>query len=123
MYRLTDRRSVRRTIRRRIRGKISGTQERPRLAVFRSLRHMAVQAVDDTSGRTLAAASTLDPACRSRVASNGGTVEAAKVVGEVVAERLKEKGIEAVVFDRGGYAYHGRVRAVAEAAREAGLKF
>ena len=123
MFKRIDRRGVRRTIRRRIRGKISGTGERPRLAVFRSLRHIVAQAVDDTTGRTLAAASTLDPDCKGRVSSNGGNIEAAKVVGEIVAGRLKEKGIETVTFDRGGYRFHGRVKALADAARGAGLKF
>ena len=122
MYKRIDRRGIRRTIRRRIRGKLSGTGERPRLAVFRSLKHIVAQAVDDTTGRTLAAASTLDPDCKGRVSSKGGNIEAAKVVGEVLAGRLKQKGIQAAVFDRGGRLYHGRVRAAADAMREHGIK-
>jgi large subunit ribosomal protein L18 len=122
MFRKTDRRAIREKIRRRIRGKIAGTAERPRLAVFRSQKHISVQAVDDASGRTLASASTQDPECRGRV-ERGGNVEAAKVVGEVIAARLKEKGLETVIFDRGGHRYHGRIRALAEAAREGGLRF
>jgi large subunit ribosomal protein L18 len=122
MFRKTNRKAVRSKIRRRIRGKVTGTESRPRLAVHRSLKHIRVQAVDDVSGRTLASASTLDPECRGRVKS-GGNQEAARVVGEVIAARLKEKGVETVTFDRGGFRYHGRVKALAEAAREGGLKF
>jgi len=122
MFRKTNRKAIRLKIRRRIRGKISGTETRPRLAIHRSLKHISVQAVDDTTGRTLVAASTLDPECRGR-ASKGGNQEAARVVGQVIAARLKEKGVETVIFDRGGFRYHGRVRALAEAVREGGLKF
>jgi len=118
----TDRDSKRRTRRLRYRSKVDGTPERPRLCVTRSLNHIYVQVVDDTSGKTLASASTLDADVRSRV-KNGGNVAAAKVVGQVIAARLKEKGIPSVKFDRGGYLYHGRVKAVAETAREQGLKF
>jgi ribosomal protein L18, bacterial type len=106
----------------RIRKKISGTPERPRLSVFRSDKHIYAQIIDDTKGVTLAAASTLDKSLRGELKS-GGTVEAARKVGELIAERAKGKGIEKVVFDRGGYMYHGRVRALAEAAREGGLEF
>jgi large subunit ribosomal protein L18 len=123
MYRKTDRRAVRAKIRRRIRGGLSGTPERPRLAVYRSLKHISVQAIDDVSGCTLAAASTLEKGCRDRLQKGGGNRGAAKVVGELIAVRLKDKGLDSVVFDRGGYRYHGRVRALAEAAREGGLKF
>ncbi len=106
----------------RIRKKISGTKERPRLAVFRSLRGIYVQAIDDDNGHTLASASTLEPAFQSD-GKNRGNVDAAKTVGEYIAKRLLDKGIERAVFDRGGFIYHGRVKALAEAAREAGLKF
>ena len=118
----TDRRSIRRRIRHRIRNKVSGNGTRPRLAVFRSGKHIYAQAVDDADGRTIASASTLDKDVRGRLSKAGG-VDAAKAVGAAIAERLKGKGIEEVVFDRGGFLFHGRVKALAEAAREAGLKF
>ncbi len=105
---------------RRVRKKVRGVSERPRLAVFRSNRHMIAQVVDDVSGRTLAAASTLEADLRRAGAT--GTREAAAAVGRLVAERARAAGIEKVVFDRGGYLYHGRVAAVADAAREAGLE-
>lgn len=117
-----DKDDVRRGRRVRFRSKVSGSAQRPRLAVYRSLNHIYVQAIDDTTGATLAAASSVDKEIRKSVAS-GGNVMAAKTVGELIAKRLKEKGFSAVVFDRGGYLYHGRVKALAEAAREAGLKF
>ncbi|HXI02921.1 MAG TPA: 50S ribosomal protein L18 [Candidatus Saccharimonadales bacterium] len=107
--------------RRRYRHKLAGSPEIPRLLVFRSLKHIYAQAVDDRSGKTIASASTLDGEVRKKI-SNGGNIAAAKIVGETLAERLAEKGIQAATFDRGGYLYHGRVRAVAEAAREKGLK-
>jgi large subunit ribosomal protein L18 len=122
MYRSTDKETVRRRVRFRIRKKISGTSQRPRLAIYRSDKHIYVQAIDDGNGRTLAQASTLDAEVRGS-ASRGGNVAAAKAVGTTIAERLKGSGVEAVVFDRGGYLYHGRVKALAEAARAAGLKF
>lgn len=106
----------------RVRKKVKGTSERPRLNVFRSLNHIYAQVIDDTTGTTLAAASTLDEAIKGTVKS-GGNKEAAKAVGKLVAEKAAEKGIKAVVFDRGGYIYHGRVKELAEAAREAGLDF
>ena len=106
----------------RVRKKVSGTPTRPRLAVFRSEHHIYAQVIDDTQGRTLAAASSLDPTVRGDV-KYGGNVAAAQVVGRLVGERAKEKGIQQVVFDRGGFAYHGRVAALATAAREAGLEF
>lgn len=106
----------------RVRKTLSGTAERPRLSVFRSLNHMYAQVIDDTKGVTLAAASTLDPKVRAEI-KFGGNIEAAKAVGKLLAERAKEKGVEAVVFDRSGYIYHGRVKALADAAREAGLAF
>lgn len=117
-----DRAHERNRIHRRIRRKISGSGARPRLCVFRSLNHIYVQVVDDAQGRTLVAASTAEKDVRGGVKS-GGNMQAAKVVGKLIAERARAKGIEAVVFDRGGYLYHGRIQAVAEAAREAGLKF
>ncbi len=105
----------------RIRKKMLGTPERPRLSVYRSLNHIYVQVVDDLHGRTLVAASTLEGAKANK--TTGGNVAAAREVGRRVAERAKEKGITKVVFDRGGYLYHGRVKALADAAREAGLQF
>jgi len=117
-----DRRSVRRRIRYRIRKKTHGTARRPRLAVFRSLKHIYAQAIDDVEGRTLVQASTRDPEVRGKI-SGGGNLEAAKIVGSVIGERLKSSGIETVVFDRGGNLYHGRVQALAEAVRSQGLKF
>ena len=106
---------------RRVRKKIRGTAERPRLAVFRSNRHITAQIVDDVAGRTLAYASSYEPEMRSRGAT--GNREAAAAVGKLIAERAKAAGIGAVVFDRGGYLYHGRIAALADAAREAGLEF
>ncbi len=105
-----------------IRKKITGTKERPRLCVFRSLKHIYAQVIDDVQGVTLASASTLDPALKGSV-GYGGNVEAAKLIGKLVGERAKESGIEKVVFDRNGYLYHGRIKALADAAREAGLDF
>lgn len=104
----------------RVRKKVFGTPHRPRLCVYKSLRHIYAQLIDDTTGRTLAAASTLDPSFNG---TGGCNIASAKRVGELIAERAKELGIEQVVFDRGGYPYHGRVKALAEAARERGLKF
>ncbi len=112
----------RQRLHRRVRRRVRGTPERPRLAVFRSLRHIYAQVIDDTAGRTLAAASSLDPAFRQQM-QGGGNVAAARLVGRLVAERALAAGVRRVVFDRGGYKYHGRVRALAEAAREAGLEF
>jgi large subunit ribosomal protein L18 len=106
----------------RIRRRVIGTAERPRLAVFRSLNHIYAQVVDDTSGRTLAAVDSRAPDFRQK-AKGGGNVAAAKIVGELLAQRAKAQGISQVVFDRGGYQYHGRVKALAEAARAAGLGF
>ncbi len=107
---------------RRLRRDLSGTSERPRLAVFRSLKHIYAQVVADESGRTLVAASTLEKSIKEAMKSTGDQ-EAAKAVGKQIAEKALAKGITAVVFDRGGHIYHGRVKALAEAAREAGLKF
>lgn len=106
----------------RVRAKVHGTAERPRLNVSRSIQHIYAQIIDDTTGTTLVAASTVDKTLRSALKS-GGNVEAAKAVGKLVAERAKEKGLTSVVFDRGGYMYHGRVQALADAAREGGLTF
>jgi large subunit ribosomal protein L18 len=106
----------------RMRKRVLGTPERPRLCVYRSSRHIRAQVVDDTVGRTLVSASSLDKEVRSAI-RGGGNIAASKVVGKVIADRAKAKGIEQIVFDRGGYRYHGRVQALAEAAREAGLRF
>ena len=103
----------------RVRGKISGTAERPRLCVFRSENHIYAQIIDDVAGNTLVSASSVEKGFEGK----GGNVEAAKKIGAPVAERALQKGIEEVVFDRGGYIYHGRVKALAEGAREGGLKF
>ena len=103
----------------RVRGKISGTAERPRLCVFRSECNIYAQIIDDVAGNTLVSASTVEKDFDGK----GGNIEAAKKVGALIAERAVKKGIEEVVFDRGGYIYHGRVQALAEAAREGGLKF
>ena len=105
----------------RVRARLAGDAIRPRLCIFRSLDHIYVQAVDDAAGKTLAQASTLE--LRKAGGKNHGNVEAARKVGALIAERLKAKGLEQAVFDRGGYLYHGRVKAVADAARAAGLKF
>ena len=113
-----DRAEVRRAVHRRIRKKVAGTAERPRLAIYRSLNHIYAQVIDDESGRTLASASTTEKDLRG---GTGGNVEAARRVGEAIAARAQERGITRVVFDRGGYRYHGRVKALADAAREAGL--
>jgi large subunit ribosomal protein L18 len=104
----------------RVRKKVVGTPERPRLAVYRSNKHMSAQVIDDQGGRTLAAASTVEPALRG---GPTGNKQAAATVGRLVAERAKAAGVERVVFDRGGFLYHGRVAALAEGAREAGLEF
>jgi large subunit ribosomal protein L18 len=106
---------------RRVRKKVHGTAARPRLAVHRSNKHISVQVIDDDAGRTLAAASTTE--LDQRAAGSGATVDAATRVGQLVGERAKAAGINTVVFDRGGFAYHGRVAAIAEAARNAGLEF
>jgi large subunit ribosomal protein L18 len=113
------RNEIRERIHKRIRARMSGTQERPRLAVFRSLNHIYAQVIDDQQGHTLVAAASTEKDLRGK----GGNVEGAKAIGKVVAERAQEKGIKRVVFDRGGYLYHGRVKALADAAREAGLEF
>jgi len=112
-------------IRLRQRKRIDGTTERPRMAIFRSLNHIYAQVIDDRSGRTIAAASSTEPALANVLTGKvrGGNKAGAEAVGKAIADRLKEKGISRVVFDRGGYLYHGRIRAVAESARAAGLEF
>ena len=123
MIGLIDRNNERRRIHKRIRTKVSGSSERPRLCVYRSSRYVYAQIIDDSQGKTLAAASTIEKELRGECSKGTGNIEASKLVGKTIAERAKSKGIETVVFDRGGYLYHGRVKAVAEAARESGLKF
>ena len=111
---------IRKRLHSRIRARLQGTPDRPRLAVFRSLMHIYAQVIDDKAGHTLAAASSVESASNL---SNGGNIAGATAIGRLVAERAKAKGVTRVVFDRGGYAYHGRVKALADAAREAGLEF
>lgn len=118
-----DRNKARRVRQLRVRKTVHGTPERPRLNVFRSNQNIYAQVIDDTVGKTLASASTLDPEVKGRLEGNGGNIEAAKIVGEVIAKRALAAGVNKVVFDRGGYLYHGRVAALADAAREAGLEF
>jgi len=114
----TSRALVREAIHRRIRRKVKGSGERPRLALYRSLNHISAQLVDDELGRTIVSASTTEKDLRG---TTGGNIEAARRIGKAIAERALAKGIESVVFDRGGYLYHGRIKALTEAAREAGL--
>ena len=111
---------TREAVHKRIRTKISGSTERPRLAVYRSVNHIYAQIIDDGERVTLVAASTVEQAWRGRT---GGNIAAAKEIGKLIADRAKEKGIKRVVFDRSGFLYHGRIRAVADAARKAGLEF
>jgi len=119
MIRKTEMKQIRARIHKRIRRKLAGSPERPRLAIFRSVAHIYAQVIDDSRGTTLVSASSVDKGAKT----NGGNVAAAKTIGKLVAERAKDKGIKSVVFDRGGYKYHGRVKALADAAREAGLEF
>jgi large subunit ribosomal protein L18 len=120
---LKDRKKLARSKRKkRVRSRVVGTSERPRLNVFRSLKHIYVQAIEDTTGKTLASASTLSSELKGSV-RGPGNVEAAKKVGELIAKKCLEKGIQKVVFDRSGYLYHGRIKALAEAARTSGLIF
>ena len=109
----------------RIRKRMSGSAQKPRLSVFRSVSHIYVQVIDDMNGQTIASASTVDPQVKGKMPKGvgGGNIKGAELIGTTIAERLKEKGITKVVFDRNGFLYHGRVRAVAEAARTAGLEF
>jgi len=118
-----DRNKARQTRQLRVRKTVHGTPERPRLNVFRSNQNMYAQVIDDVNGKTLASASTLDPEVKGRLEGNGGNIDAAKLVGELVAQRAKAAGVNTVVFDRAGFLYHGRVAALADAAREAGLEF
>ena len=115
----------RQRIKYRIRKRVEGTEARPRLTVFRSVAHIYVQVVDDMTGRTVASASTVEPTVKGALdkQARGGNVAGAKAIGKTIAERLLEKGVKRVVFDRNGFLYHGRVKAVADAAREAGLEF
>ena len=117
-----SRNAHRRVVHARVRTKLAGTPERPRLCVYRSLEHIYAQVIDDRTGQTLVSASSLDKVTKKQL-KGGGNVAAAKVVGKAIAERAKAAKIERVVFDRGGYKYHGRVKALADAAREAGLQF
>ena len=114
-----DKNSVRLRVHKRIRRRVSGTADRPRLTVYRSLTHIYAQVIDDQAGVTVVSASTNE----KNATANGGNVAGAKEIGRQVAERAKAKGINKVVFDRGGYLYHGRIKALADAAREAGLEF
>jgi len=106
----------------RVRKKVTGTPEKPRMNIFRSVNHIYVQLIDDYSSKTLAAASSIDKELKGKIGT-GGNIEAAKTVGQLVARRALDKGIKKIVFDRSGYLYHGRIRALAEAAREGGLEF
>jgi large subunit ribosomal protein L18 len=115
----TPRSLIRERIHTKIRKRLRGTTERPRLAVFRSLKHIYAQVIDDTTGRTIVSASSNE----KESSIPGGNIEGAKAIGKLVAERAMSKGVKAVVYDRGGYIYHGRVKALADAAREAGLEF
>ena len=123
--RIKTREDRRDRIKYRIRKRVQGSEARPRLTVFRSVAHIYVQVVDDMTGRTIASASSTEPAVKGALAkqAKGGNVEGAKAIGKAIAERLIEKGVKRVVFDRNGFLYHGRVKAVADAAREAGLEF
>jgi len=122
LFKQFNRNDERKKRHRRVRVKIYGTPERPRLNVFRSNKHIYVQIIDDEEGKTLVAASTLDKELKDKLTSTSNK-EAARLVGQLVGKRALEKGIEKVVFDRGGYLYHGRIKELAEGAREAGLKF
>lgn len=123
VYNQPNRRLTRNRRHLRLRTKIAGSPERPRLAVFRSLHHIYAQVIDDTKGATLVSASTLDPEIKKTLSGNPGNTTGAKAVGKAIAQRALAKGLKKVVFDRGGHLYHGRVKALAEAAREAGLEF
>lgn len=114
---------IRKRVHKRIRRKVAGSAGRPRLAVFRSVKHIYAQVIDDSVGHTLAAASSNEKSDAKSGVKSGGNVAGAKAVGKLLAERAKEKGVKSVVFDRGGYQYHGRVKALADAAREGGLEF
>ena len=123
--RIKTREDRRQRIKFRIRKRVAGDQDRPRLTVFRSLSHIYVQVIDDLTGKTVVSAATTEPALKKDLSGKirGGNVAGAQFIGKTIAQRLIEKGIKKVVFDRNGYLYHGRIRAVADAAREAGLEF
>ena len=123
--RIKTREDRRNRIKLRLRKRLAGDQDRPRLTVYRSLSHIYVQVIDDMTGRTLAAAATTEPAVKSGLTgkTRGSNKAGAELIGQTIAQRLKDKGITKVVFDRNGYLYHGRIQAVAEAARKAGLEF
>jgi large subunit ribosomal protein L18 len=123
MFSKHDRRAARDKRHRRVRKRVSGGEARPRLAVFRSLHHITAQVIDDSQGRTLAAASSVEGELKGALKGATANSEAATAVGRTVAQRAIAAGVKTVVFDRGGYLYHGRVKALAEAAREAGLEF
>lgn len=123
MFHKPDRRAARVRRHERLRKKISGTAERPRLSVFRSLHHIYAQLIDDSNGTTVTTVSTAEPEFRTKLKGKCGNIEAAKAVGSAIAQKAMAKGIKKVVFDRGGQIYHGRVKALAEAARENGLEF
>ena len=116
----TSKNQIRQRIHTRIRRRVRGTSERPRLAVFRSVKHIYAQVIDDTQGQTIVAAGSIENNAGEK---SGGNIAGAKAIGKLVAQRAQDKGIKSVVFDRGGYHYHGRVKALADAAREAGLEF
>ena len=123
--RIKTREDRRDRIKHRIRKRVHGTEARPRLTVFRSVAHIYVQVVDDMTGRTLASASSIEPSVKGALGeqAKGGNVAGATAIGRTIAQRLLDKGVKRVVFDRNGFLYHGRVKAVADAAREAGLEF
>ncbi len=123
MYKMPQRRLARQRRHVRLRKKVSGTAERPRLSVFRSLHNIYAQVIDDVRGVTLVSASSLEPELRQQLNGKGANIEAAKLVGSIIAKRALTKGITKVVFDRGGQIYHGRVKALATVAREDGLEF
>lgn len=119
---MKNRMGNRRERHKRVRKKVQGTGERPRLAVFKSSKHIYAQLIDDIKAHTITSASTLNPAFKQKLTTTSN-IPAAKLVGQILAERAHEKGIKKIVFDRGGFIYHGRIKAIAESAREAGLKF
>lgn len=123
MINTPQRNVIRKRVHKRIRSRMTGSSERPRLNVYRSLNHIYTQIIDDESGTTIVSASTMTNKGEGEGRKAGGNIAAAKEVGKLIAERAQEKGIKKVVFDRGGYLYHGRIKALADAAREAGLEF
>ena len=123
MIKREDRKRLRLMRHKRLRKRISGTPERPRLSVYRSEKHIYAQIIDDTKGVTLVAVSTVEEEVRNKLNQKTWNVQAAKEVGKIIAERATAKGIKEIVFDRGGYKYHGRIKALADSARESGLKF